>query len=162
MELRQDFGDIEHDGELGPFPLEIRVQVSDQLQRTWTPVLTATGGGTITTSAVDGEWTRLPNGGIWVYYNIVVSGVSGVSGNLSITGLPSNLVCLGRVQPGQLGLYSGFTGLNGAPWGQWVQNQAIINLLEPGSSGTAFANLAASKLTTSSSFSGTAVCNLPQ
>ena len=134
---------------------------SNQLQQAWTPALVASGGGTITTSAVAGTWTRLPNGGVWAYFTINVSGVDSATGTLSITGLPSNLGCIGREEPGTLGLYNHFSGLNGTPWAEWVGNQPIINLLEPASDGSGYVNLSASKLTSSTTFSGTAVCNLP-
>jgi hypothetical protein len=61
--------------------------LDDYEEGTWTPAFTASGGGTITHGTRGGYYVKIGQN-VFVTFNIRSTGVSGISGNMSITGLP--------------------------------------------------------------------------
>ena len=126
-------------------------------QRSWTPALSASGGGTFAYSAQAGAWFRTPLGGLSAWFNIGLTSVTGASGNVSITGIPKNCI-----QPtgAILATASGFTGLTGTPAFAWVNGSSTINMQQ--GTATGLANLTAANLTNTTSIIGSVTCGQAQ
>jgi hypothetical protein len=70
-----------------------------QIVSTWVPTLTATGGGTFTYSTQLGNYIKSGRS-VTLFFTISISGASGVSGTVAVTGLPVAATSASGVQGG--------------------------------------------------------------